>query len=106
MPQVEFVADRRTWTAKQYKTLIRLNNYVHQLQPAGSELEELLRKERDKGLKLANLIYKSDGNFLLTDRGTHEGRMESYDVWNRIFAEAINIRAHEKEKARAILEKG
>ncbi len=47
MPQVEFVADRYTWKADQYKALIRLNNYVHDLQPTASALEELLRKERE-----------------------------------------------------------
>lgn len=69
------------------------------------KLEELLREEREKGLELANLIYGSDSNFLLTDETTRAGRMESYDTWNKIFAEAINIRVHEKEKARAAQEK-
>ena len=70
------------------------------LSPAASALEALLREERKKGLELANLVYESDTNFCLTSEATRAGRMESYDVWNKIFAEAINIRVHEKEKAR------
>jgi hypothetical protein len=39
MPQVEFVAGQYTWTAQQYKALIRLNNYVLKLPTAVAKCE-------------------------------------------------------------------
>ncbi len=87
MPQVEFVVGIRTWTAKEYKALIRLNNYVHDLQPGASDLEELLRKaELDK-------LHYCIAMCLL-----YEHELDGFDSL------ITHLRADE-EKARATIEK-